>query len=236
MLRFVTKSDIWSLASREAQSRLEPEVGWHLKNIQDAVAIERLADLRGADIGEIGGGNSRLLPMLAAHNRCFNIDRFEGAAATGLGPKGAPAMKGVKPIIGLVGEPLDWPGESFDVLFSVSVVEHIRVDRLQEFFDDCRRLLRPGGRMLHLIDIYLADRPDRHVGARIARYREQFATWLEAEGPLLDAEKVAFSCAFATNPDDAMAVWNKAAPNLAAKRALAQSCALVMDGRKSAAA
>lgn len=230
MLRFVTKSELWSLESAPALKRLAPDINWHLKNIQDAVAIERLHRLRGLVIGEIGGGNSRVLPTLAEGNRCFNIDRFEGAAATGLGPREPPKIGGVTPIIGFVGEPLDWPDESFDVLFSISVVEHVPAPKLPAFFEDCRRLLKPGGRMLHLIDVYVEDGPDRHLAARVEAYRAQFSSWLESGEPLIENKDLRFSCAFATNPDDAMAEWNKAAPKLAAKRAVSQSCSLIMEG------
>ncbi len=232
MLRFVVKSDIWSATSEAARARLKPELYWHLKNIQDAVAIERLIELRDATIGEIGGGDSRLLPLLARKNRCFNIDRFDGDPAAGMGPRAVPNMPDVKAIIGFVGDPLDHPDDSFDLLFSVSVVEHVPVDKLDAFFTDCRRLLRPDGRMLHLIDVYLEDTPNHHLARRIEKYRAPFGSWLEAQGPVIAAADQKFSCAYATNPDHMMAWWNELVPRLAEKRAVAQSCTLIMDGWK----
>lgn len=44
----------------------------------------------------------------------------------------------------------DIPDASIDVLVSNSVLEHVL--GLRQFFSDCRRVLAPGGSMLHLVD------------------------------------------------------------------------------------
>lgn len=234
MLRFVTKSDIWAVENRAAQDFLQPQPKWQLKNIQDAVAMELLAGVSGQTVGEVGGGRSRVLPELVKQgNHCFNIDRFDGNPITGLGPNGVPDMSGVTPIIGLVGDPLAWPPGQFDILFSISVLEHVSAHKLGPFFEDCRRLLKIGGRLLHLIDVYAGDSPDEYVERCMAGYREPFTSWLEPAGAVM-TEPVTFRCAWASNPDPAMKWWNEIAPALTAKRAVAQSCSLVMDGRRKA--
>lgn len=230
-LRFVTKTDIWTVEHPAAKRALAPSENWRLKSIQDAMAIERLATLEGRIVGEIGGGDSRVLPLLAERNTCYNIDPFDGS---GGGLTKVVTQAGVTTIRGAVGAPLDWPDASFDVLFSISVVEHVPQPSITAFFDDCARLLRPGGTLLHLIDVYLDDAGPRrlHLAERIGAYRAPFETWLEASGPVIELKAARFSCAFATNPDFTMQRWNISNPNLADKRAISQSCSLLMEGRK----
>ena len=49
---------------------------YNLKGIQDAWILSRLGELRDRKIGEIGGGNSRVLEKLKPHNECWNFDKF----------------------------------------------------------------------------------------------------------------------------------------------------------------
>ncbi len=64
---------------------------------------------------------------------------------------------------GLVGEDLpNLPENYFDLIFSVSVLEHVTRDKVTEVARHMRRLLAPGGRLVHSIDIpanRVKDRP-----------------------------------------------------------------------------
>lgn len=51
------------------------------KNIQNGFMLGRLSGLKEQNIMEIGGGNSRVLPVLAKHNECWNIGKFQGVGA-----------------------------------------------------------------------------------------------------------------------------------------------------------
>ena len=83
----------------------------------------RLRDKSGLVIGEIGGGDSRILLRLAKRNRCYNIEKFEGADG---GPKSEIVIPGVTNIRAFVGEfDANLSSDFFDVAFSVSVVEHV---------------------------------------------------------------------------------------------------------------
>ena len=61
--------------------------------------------------------------------------------------------------LGLLGVGHDLPESSFDIIFSVSVIEHIHEAGGDEGFMkalfDMKRLLRPGGYMIHAMDIIL---------------------------------------------------------------------------------
>ena len=47
---------------------------------------------------------------------------------------------------------------SFDCIFSVSVLEHVPVEKVQDVCADMYRALKPGGRILHSIDLFGNDR------------------------------------------------------------------------------
>lgn len=176
MLRFITKKEYWA-AEDDGTVELLPAApfAWHLKNIQDAVAMSRLRDCAGKDIAEIGGGDSRVLHAVSRANRVTNIDSFEGLGNGPVGKPENPAYRIVPCLIGSFDDRL--APESFDIVFSISVVEHVPGEALADFHRDCLRILRPGGLLFHLIDIYLRDDPERNSGAgeRIARYAEWFA-------------------------------------------------------------
>jgi SAM-dependent methyltransferase len=235
MLKLVTKKDYWALEDAGICKEYPPNPHWHLKSIQDAVAWSYLRTARAQDIAEIGGGQSRLLHALDSSNRCYNIEPFEGV---GQGPKQDFTVSGVTNLKVNVGSFSDVLQDNlFDLIFSVSVVEHVPTDGLPDFFADCHRILKPGGRMVHLIDLYLenADGDNARPRERCAGYVEAFREGLfQACGPMEigPPETVVFRTDLVTNPDDMMNRWNRSVPQLRDKRERAQSCTLLMVGSK----
>jgi hypothetical protein len=239
MLRFITKKEYWK-AEDDGTTALLPAApfAWHLKNIQDAIALTWLKEHKGKDVAEIGGGDSRVLRVLAAQNRATNIDSFEGL---GNGPTTTPggAPYTIKPcLIGTFDQRLK--PDSFHILFSISVVEHIVDDKLADFHEDCLRILKPGGLLLHFIDLYLRDThvQNKNAAERLRHYISWFdhkrCTALRLQQVIAPAE-LRFSCAYASNPDNVLNCWNKTAPSLSSLRAEAQSVSLIFAGKKTAA-
>jgi SAM-dependent methyltransferase len=230
----VNKSEVWAAQ----EDGLDQEIGetsrWGLKSAQDLMAYVHLREADGLAIAEIGGGKSRVLPRLIEKNRCANIEKFEGLNN---GPKREFLIDGVENISAYVGtsESAIEP-DTFDVLFSISVVEHVDIEQLRQFFQDCARILRPQGRMIHLIDMYLADDSyrDPELIAVLEAYRQPFVDNLfdpivgEA---VLDAQGLKFSCAYLTHPDEEMRRRNRLVPELRELRKEAQSCSLIMIGQ-----
>ena len=243
MLKFVTKKMYAQAVAAGSEMNLRRGVfPWHLKSVQDAVVMEQIQNSNGLTIGEIGGGDTRILPELAKRNKVYNIEKFEGADG---GPKGELKFKNVKNIRCWIGDSKKFiQDETFDVIFSVSVVEHIPTNAMTGFIEDCARILKPGGLMIHAVDLYMTE-PDyifngaryTHVGnTRIQAYQKAFSTNIFT--PLEDIEikdekDLVFRPQFITNPDNIMVQWNKVAPSLKELRDNAQSVTILWAGTKS---
>lgn len=237
MLKVVTKKEYWAIEESGITSTIQPKnYLWHLKTIQDAVAWHELHQLRGKKIAEIGGGNSRVLPALAKENSCTNIDEFKGA---GHGPTEAVETPDVRYVPARLGQFTPDLGEAeFDIIFSISVLEHIDDPDLPDFFADCARILKPHGTMLHLIDVYLSDARLGHpdVTARAHIYKRCFdSEYFVSPDPAqcLIPDSLVFSASFASNPDNVMQRWNQQAPRLREMREQRQSCAMYLAATRT---
>jgi SAM-dependent methyltransferase len=228
MLKFIKKKDIWNIInSNDIPPELLKRI-YNLKTVQDIVAYDFLNKLENKVVAECGGGNSRVLPLLSQNNTCFNIDKFLGV---GNGPTKAKKEK-YDIIDCYVGESDGIINDnSFDYLFSVSVLEHIHHEKLNNFFGDCARIVRPNGVMVHLIDMYIGDYPqneNKYLKSYLGAFNELFDPLSQIE--LSSPRDLVFSCEFATNPDNIMNEWNNMVPQLKHIRESQQSCSLILAG------
>jgi cyclopropane fatty-acyl-phospholipid synthase-like methyltransferase len=236
MFDFITKSEYWSWIDHGITAA---DV-CTLKHVQDAYVLSKLADKKGCRILEMGGGNSRVMRQLARRNECWNADKFEGV---GQGPTLIERIKQVKVIKAYIGDfDQALPDNYFDFIFSISVIEHVAADFLENVFGDFSRLLKPGGQMFHAIDMYLFDAADRDFAgavsgrARMKRYlkfSDRPDLRLRLAQPAAVDEEVSFSCKYATNSDNELYNWNKAVPQICELRARGQSVSLKAEWIKS---
>ena len=231
MFDFVRKPQIWRAMDAGYQNEIRGKIGFQLKTMQDLAIYAHLRGLSGLDIAEIGGGDSRILPRLATTNRCHNIEPFEGADN---GPKSEVRIDGVQNIRTTVGkfDPA-LADNQFDVLFSVSVVEHIPHPDFDAFLADCVRILKPGGRMYHAIDMYIAKAPTDFWLNRFSMYRRALTDRADLEpiGEIV-TDAYQFETDMASNPDSVMYDWKALSPSLDALRQVAQSVSLQWGARK----
>lgn len=228
MFDIITKKEFWSWLDRGHRTEKE----YTLKGIQDAFILDALSGVKGKRILEIGGGKSRVLTVLAPDNECWNAEPFEGRGA---GPKRVDKIKGVKRVSAYLGErSAELPANYFDCVFSVSVVEHVELEELEAFFEDCARVMKTGARMLHAIDLYVfnasSTAPHREATRQTLKRYLSFADRPQwglkfIEEPKVD-ENIAFDCAHASNSDRTMYEWNSIAPHLEQVREAAQSVSL----------
>lgn len=233
MFRFVTKSDLWTALQSPWAIRVKQKAPYSMKSTQDIIAFGFLHEYANSDLAEIGGGHSRVLPTLATQNRCTNIEPFEGV---GKGPTQAQDDGSISVVNAYVGRSEDQlPDASFDVVFSISVVEHVATDALSAFHVDCVRLLRPNGLLLHLIDMYLGDEPQPRNRPRLRVYRQ----WLSDEtmvpvdpSETIDSDEPTFRSSMASNPDNVMHEWSRIAPAMDETRLSCQGTSLILAARK----
>jgi glycosyltransferase involved in cell wall biosynthesis len=119
---------------------------WMLKTIVAAVPA-------GSRLLEIGAGEPIVADLLARLGYGVTvIDPYDGRdrGPTGVEDLGA-AYPRVRLIQGLFPDELP-AGETFDCIYSISVLEHIGIDAIEQVSRASLELLRPGGHTIHAID------------------------------------------------------------------------------------
>ncbi|MEL6725959.1 MAG: class I SAM-dependent methyltransferase [Pseudomonadota bacterium] len=231
MFDFVRKPEIWRGMDAGWDKQLAGKLSFQLKTMQDIAIYAYLREMSGKRIAEIGGGESRILPLLKDANECFNIEPFEGADN---GPESEIFIDNVQNIRTTVGafDPV-LEDSTFDTLFSISVVEHVPDEDFQSFFNDCVRILKPGGVMYHAIDLYVADEPSVFWENRYKMYRNAVNNHPDVE-PISDIFEgpLAFTPDMASNPDQIMHGWKTISPALNDLRQIAQSVSLKIGVRR----
>jgi hypothetical protein len=232
MFEFINKNTIWDICDKGFLQELdEKKISYQLKTAQDLVCYNYLRDKSGLKIAEIGGGNSRILQQLGKKNNCYNIEKFEGI---GLGPTQEIHLKNVKNINAYVGEyDKSIPSDYFDIIFSISVIEHVTTENLNNFFYDSLRILKSGGTFLHAVDLYLEEEPSYYWKERFQIYRG----WIHNHATVTPTSTIfngplKFTPDMCTNPDNIMYSWNTLAPTLRQLRAKSQNVSILIGGKK----
>lgn len=231
MFDFIKKRELWDALDAGLLEQIPGKLSYQLKTTQDLWIYSILRDFKGKKIAEIGGGESRILPRLALHNECYNIEKFEGADN---GPEGEIQVAGVTNIKTFVGDFSSLiKDNTFDVLFSISVAEHVEDKNFENFFKDCARILKPGGYMFHAIDMYIANEPTAFWKNRYEMYRKAVTNSKFVE-PLDFVRKGPFSFEndMASNPDNIMYGWKTISPPLNHLRQNAQSVSIKLGAKK----
>ena len=235
MFSVTTKKQYWSWLDSQITQPKEHT----LKEIQDAFILSRFRNVKGKRILEVGGGDSRVARLLGRNNEVWLIDGFEGKDG---GPGKVPALPGVKIVIGYMGQNLkEIPSNYFDYVFSISVIEHLRVQQYVDCFRDISRVLVPGGQTIHAIDLYLYDDPDE--GERATGLKTRLDMYLNTptlaggslrwQDPPEITRDLTASAKFAFNSMATLLVWNSIAPALRERRTVTLSCNAEMILEKS---
>lgn len=241
MLKYIEKSEYFSWVERFSKYRTEysSATSSNLKDIQDHYMISLLDSMPAMKVLEIGGGDCRVLREFSSKHECWNAEPFEGV---GLGPKHEihiPGIRNARVSMGSFSPVL--PEGYFDLVFSISVVEHVPTTELCHFFKDVSRVLSTSGLSAHAIDMYVFDPKD--LDQSVATFgQERLAAYLAVPsftgGSLQFVERPVagpsptFSCHYASNSDREMIAWNRYAPSLIKTRKIAQSVSLRAEWKK----
>jgi len=128
---------------------------------------------------EIGGGLSGLQFVLAREGvHVTNVDPGQGSSGVGW-PVDERAIAGLNRVMGtsvrLVPDTLQGaalPSNHFDVVYSVSTIEHIASADHRTLVEEIVRVLRPGGRCVFTVDLFLnlapfTDRAENEFGVNV---------------------------------------------------------------------
>lgn len=230
MFDFIRKPILW----KAWDDGLGRELGgghYHLKTAQDLAVYRFLRPMANKEIAEIGGGESRILRKISTTNKCSNIEKFQGADG---GPAEEVRIERVRNVKVFVGEfSTELRDEEFDVVFSVSVIEHVPDEMLEGFYEDGLRILKKGGVWIHAIDVYIEDNPNESQIARFESYRK----WADDNRvkPLGEVYRgpLKFMCDMASNPDQTLYNWGQVAPKLSPLRQRAQSTSVLVATMKN---
>lgn len=111
-----------------------------------------LKDKKNLDILDFGCGSSPFPQVLAEYNKVTAVDTDEDGLILRVGKKKlASHMNKVNYIF----EDIQVVKDKFDFIYSCSVIEHINPEILPVILEYLNGLLKHGGRIVHIVDIYL---------------------------------------------------------------------------------
>lgn len=162
MFKLGTSEDLWSCREKYPDVFLEQFRKNALKPLGHATVVEFANNWLDQDDGvlrvlEVGhGAVSTFFNLFNAHDQVelHGLDAYDKdktVAHSGL-DRLRLRYSNIQFHDGYLGHPNDLPSDYFDLVFSVSVIEHVPTEQLKMFHDDMFRILRKGGVQMHSYD------------------------------------------------------------------------------------
>lgn len=233
VLEFIRKEHIWPLLECSKYSSLIENKAYSLRLAQEILLSSFLCNLESSLVAEVADAPSMVATYIPHSNSKFTL------SLDSLLRYGSPHLS----IADLVtpsdiardmnNTTLISSSKSFDCIFSVQSFSSIPNDRLILYFDSIANLLRPGGLAIHAIDFHISDVPSDHWKNRLSILTDLLTMNpdLEPIGSVYQGE-LAFSCEYASNPDNILFDLKKKSPSLNALRQSAQSVSIIWGARK----
>jgi SAM-dependent methyltransferase len=164
MFRYATCNDLITLMAKYPQYCREgrdsdKSHAWGLKAMGTLFCSDRVARLKPAKVLEVGAGwNRHFDTHFGAATEYWMVDE---ASDIGWDKESREKFEvsmqkrqNTHFVRGLLGSFLpELPDQAFDMLFSISVIEHVPPEAKTNFYKDMFRVLKPGGMIVHSIDI-----------------------------------------------------------------------------------
>lgn len=155
MFEIGTTDYLWQIAKKYPVLSNQPNT---LKPLGYAHMINLIESFDPKTILEVGhGGGSFLFKLFKEKKEMWGLDDILDDSQ--VNPRGLQYIKNINPevkfIKGLLGtDNKELPDNYFDMVCSVSVIEHIPHENLNSVFEETFRILKPGGIAAHSYDVY----------------------------------------------------------------------------------
>lgn len=162
MYRFATCNDLIRLRSTYPQLKFENVYPWGLKHLGYLYVYEQLLNLpKGLKVLEIGAGLSLVFDKLLGSIFDYHMIDTPGFYVQEDFQTKMNERNHTTFLSGLIGKDSSFiNNDSFDVVFSVSALEHVPTDEIRAVCTEMYRILKPGGVMVHTIDIFCEERTE----------------------------------------------------------------------------
>jgi SAM-dependent methyltransferase len=136
---------------------------WGLKEMGHLFCIDLMQQLGPGRALEVGAGYSTFFDEAIGQTwESWMIDK-SGFYSKEIYDSGLQNRKYTKCIEGLMGEfSNELKPDYFDLVYSVSAIEHVPLEELDSLYADMYRVLKPGGSMIHSIDTSDLEAGNRH--------------------------------------------------------------------------
>lgn len=157
MFEIGTTDYLWNIAKKHPSLSNQPNT---LKPLGYAHMINLIESFELDKILEVGHGTgSFLFKLFKEKKELWGLDDILDDSQ--VNPKGLQYIKKINPevkfVSGLLGNNIkDLPDNYFDLVCSVSVIEHIPHENLNSVFEETYRILKPGGIVAHSYDVYFS--------------------------------------------------------------------------------
>ena len=135
-----------------------------LKQFGSLYVLDRIKETRPARVLEMGAGCNRYFDRAVGEICDYWVVDDAGFYAPEQFEAAAKSRQHTRFVNGLVGGNVDeLPENHFDLIFSVSVLEHVPPEDIEAVSDHMLKLLKPGGRIVHSLDVpvkYFAHRTE----------------------------------------------------------------------------
>ena len=161
MLKFATCNDLIRLRNSYSDYLYPEEFAWGLKQFGTLFCLDYIEKNRPKTILEAGAGRS----LFFDQNLKPEIDYWVADKSDFYGADFAKHLDQrkrttfVESFIGEFNELL--PENYFDLIFSISVLEHIPNEKVSTAFKDMARVVKPGGYIVHTIDLNAGEFRDK---------------------------------------------------------------------------
>jgi SAM-dependent methyltransferase len=155
MFRPGTGHHLWEAMRLFPDTFLRPAERQALKPLGHAMVVHHASRAHPTRILEVGhGARSMTFDVLHESAECWGLDGpdVDGTVSATQLEKFRQAYPGVTFREGYLGEGVDLPDHYFDLVYSVSVIEHIPTAGQRSFHEELFRVLKPGGVQLHSYD------------------------------------------------------------------------------------